>query len=187
MERVESNLPVFSFFKRPVYNSYPTATYSVLDAYNYIVGDQAKEATETLRTIDGEDEQREFKEQNFDYCTFSGTFPYRKKGNLEKHSGYLIIDLDHLDDIEKVRQQLLNDEYFDTQLLFVSPRGHGLKWLVEINLDIASHDEYFDAITNYLKQTYNLDVDQSGRDVCRPCFLPYDPTCFINPKYLANE
>jgi hypothetical protein len=28
------------------------------------------------------------------------------------------------------------------------------------------------------------DPDKSGSDVSRACFLPYDPDCFINPKYL---
>jgi hypothetical protein len=27
-------------------------------------------------------------------------------------------------------------------------------------------------------------VDASGSDVCRACFLPYDPKCYINPKHL---
>lgn len=31
---------------------------------------------------------------------------------------------------------------------------------------------------------HGIDPDKSGSDVSRACFLPYDPDCFINPKYL---
>ena len=46
---------------------------------------------------------------------------------------------------------------------------------------------YFKAVCNYLKQTYQLEVDGSGKDVARACFLPYDPQVYINPKYLSHE
>ena len=43
---------------------------------------------------------------------------------------------------------------------------------------------YFKAIANYLKHQYQLEVDPSGKDVSRACFLPHDAEAFINPKYL---
>jgi hypothetical protein len=33
-------------------------------------------------------------------------------------------------------------------------------------------------------KTYQLEVDKSGKDISRACFLPYDSEVFINPKYL---
>jgi hypothetical protein len=41
----------FSFFKAPVRNTIPHKSISLLDAYNYIVGDYAKQRTEKLRVI----------------------------------------------------------------------------------------------------------------------------------------
>ena len=187
MERVENNRQEFSFFKRPSSNVYPSGKYTLLDAYNYIVGGQAKAITDEVRTINDKEEAKQFKFNNFDFCTFSGTFSYRNTKSLIKHSGLMTIDLDYLDDVEAMRQKLFEDEYFDTQLLFVSPKGHGLKWIIEIDLSKASHAEYFRAITNYFKKTYNLLIDQSGSDVCRACYLPYDPNCYINPKYLNHD
>lgn len=48
----------------------------------------------------------------------------------------------------------------------------------------VSHAEYFNAVANYLRQTYGLEADKSGKDVSRSCFLPYDPEAYINPKNL---
>ena len=41
----------FSFFKAPVRNTIPYKSISLLDAYNYIVGDYAKQRTEKLRSL----------------------------------------------------------------------------------------------------------------------------------------
>lgn len=40
------------------------------------------------------------------------------------------------------------------------------------------------AIANYIKEVYKLEVDKSGKDIPRACFLPFDPEAYINPKYL---
>ncbi|NNE32227.1 MAG: VirE protein, partial [Winogradskyella sp.] len=31
----------------------------------------------------------------------------------------------------------------------------------------------------------NIEVDQSGKDVSRACFLPYDPTAFLHKRHQA--
>jgi hypothetical protein len=82
---------------------------------------------------------------------------------------------------------LLADEYFDTQLLFVSPSGDGLKWIIEIDTRKAPHGEYFASVANYILQTYSFEVDKSGKDISRACFIPFDPNAFINPLLLNKH
>ena len=82
---------------------------------------------------------------------------------------------------------MLADEYFDTQLLFVSPSGDGLKWIIEIDTRKALHGEYFASVVNYILQTYSVEVDKSGKDISRACFLPFDPNAFINPLLLNKN
>lgn len=179
-----SQLCQFSFFASPINNTRPSKNFTLLDAYRYIIGDTAKERTLKLRSFADAKQSRMFKAANFDYCTFSGTFTSRSDKALIKHSGLLCIDFDHLQNLDSLRSQLLQDEYFDTQLLFRSPSGDGLKWIVEIDLSQASHADYFRAVANYLFQTYGVEADKSGKDISRACFLPHDPNCFINSKYL---
>jgi hypothetical protein len=84
----------------------------------------------------------------------------------------------------KVKFQLLKDKYLETQLLFTSPNGNGLKWIVPVNVSGEfSHGEYFDAIRNYIKKNYEIEVDKSGRDVVRVCFISYDPDAFLHPRH----
>ena len=71
-----------------------------------------------------------------------------------------------------------------TAKVTVKASGDGLKWIININTAEVSHEEYFNAVANYLRQTYGLEADKSGKDVSRACFLPYDPEAYINPKNL---
>ncbi|MFV0390973.1 MAG: BT4734/BF3469 family protein [Paludibacteraceae bacterium] len=173
----------FSFFKAPVRNTIPHKSISLLDAYNYIVGEYAKQRTEKLRRIKDPKQARQFKASTFDYCTFSGMFQTRNDKALIRHSGLLCIDFDHLQSVDLLRKQLLQDEYFETQLLFVSPSGDGIKWIIPIDTKQTTHSNYFAAVANYIQQTYGVEVDKSGRDISRACFLPHDPQAYINPLY----
>ena len=134
----------FSFFKAPVRNTIPHKSICLLDAYNYIVGDYAKQRTEKLRNIKDPKQARQYKASTFDYCTFSGMFQTRNDKALISHSGLLCIDFDHLQSVDLLRKQLLQDEYFDTQMLFVSPSGDGLKWIIPIDTKQTTH-----VITSY--------------------------------------
>ena len=184
MKTSSNKTALFSFFPAPIKNTIPVLKMTLADAYEYITGPTAVSRTRELRSKTNIKEARKFKSEKFDYCTFSGLFSKRSDQALVQHSGLLCLDFDHLKNLEEVRQQLLNDDYFETQLLFVSPSGDGLKWIINIDISQTTHADYFRAVANYLKQTYNIDVDQSGKDVSRACFLPYDPDCYINPKNL---
>jgi hypothetical protein len=193
---VEANLRVcpclFSFFKAPITNTKPHKAVTLLQIYNAIKGDYYRDRTQKLRAISDVVQARQFKAANFDYCTFSGTFTTRNDKALIKHSGLLCLDFDHLQSVELLRNQLLQDEYFDTQLLFRSPSGNGLKWIISIPSPSplerglggeVSHANYFLSVSNYLKATYNVEVDKSGKDISRACFLPHDSEVYINPIF----
>lgn len=175
-------LPSFSFFKAPVTNKTPHKSITLLDVWNYVTGHYAKAETEKLRSIDDKDARRKYKAAHFAYCTFSGVFSERANDKLVEHSGYLCLDFDHVQDLDALKQTLLNDPYFETQLMFRSPSGDGLKWIVKINIALMPHSDYFRSVSNYLVQTYGIEPDKSGKDVSRACFLPYDPEAYLDPE-----
>ncbi len=177
-------VPKFSFFKAPVSNIFPAKEITLLDAYELIKFGKYSLITNQLRVTPIKDEARKFKASQFDYVTFSGTFSKRNDKELINHSGLLAVDFDHIADLQQLKNQLLNDEYFETELLFVSPSGDGLKWIIPIDITESTHQNFFNAIANYIKEVYKLEVDKSGKDIPRACFLPFDPVAYINPKYL---
>ncbi len=178
---------LFLFYRMPVSNVVPHKDISLLEVYHAIVDQYFMARTFQLRTITDKAEARKYKASYFNYVTFSGVFSKRNNQALIKHSGYMVIDLDHLENVQEVKELLLADSEIETQLLFVSPSGNGLKWVIDVDLETATHSEYFLAVKNYLFQRYGLEVDASGKDVARACFLPYDKDVYINPKYLSND
>ena len=179
----------FSFYKRPIKNKVPCREITLQQLHTYLTSDYAKANTERLRSIEDEDAAKAFKQMNFDYVTPAGIFSYRKADKIVTPSGLIVLDIDHLkdaDEVEATFQLLLNNPRLETQLLFRSPSGHGLKWIIEIvNNEGHDHKYYFQAVENYLR-TYGIVVDPSGKDISRACFVPYDPAAFIHPKYLKK-
>ena len=179
--------PRFSFYKRPITNLHPCEEMTLAQLYAIVTSDAAKAATEQLRSITDEDAAKAFKRTHFDYVTPAGIFTYRKADQIITPSGYIVIDIDDLPDataVEDTFQLLLSVPRLETLLLFRSPSGHGLKWIIPVvNNQGHDHGFYFDAVSNYLK-TFGIVADPSGRDISRACFVPHDPNAFLNPKYL---
>ena len=136
-----------------------------------------------LRSIMDKDQARKYKAENFDFCTFYGIFHTRNKDGLLQQSDLLCIDFDHVADIPSLHEKLLNDPCFETELLFHSPSGDGLKWIIQVFRKGWEHSRFFNAVFNYLVANGYPEPDKSGSDVSRSCFIPYDPEAYINPKY----
>lgn len=195
MMTTDKTLPEFSFFPGPITNIWPKANATIVDVYRGITADYYKKKTEQLRKSKNPDQYRKAKKA-LDYCTFGGTFWTRDKSQLIKPSGYCTIDIDHIrpNFMINIQTILQYDPMIETALLFISPSGTGLKWIVKLDLEIyPDYELNYRGIVGYLKATYpdhfslkeNI-IDESGKDICRACFLCHDQHAYINPKYLAN-
>ena len=180
---LEQTVYQFSFFRKPIQNTAPLRAVGIVDIYRYIVGHYSEPQTTTLRALTDNEEAKRYKATHFDFCTFSGLFRKRNEEELVMHSGLMCIDFDHVKDLDGLKRRLLGNEYFDTELMFVSPSGDGLKWIIAVELQGWEHSRFFKAVVNCLESCGFPDVDKSGSDVARSCFLPHDPHAYINPKY----
>ena len=163
-------------------------TQTVEWVYEYITSTRAKRATEELRHMEAagaSDEQlRDYKLLNFEYATFSGVFRYRRAAFIVSRTPFLTIDIDDLssyDEARRLQQQLVGDPELQTVLCFVSPKGRGVKWVVRLPrwTDGLVFRRQYDMVRSYVGFTYGVDADKSGSDICRACFLPWDPECYI--------
>ena len=118
--------------------------------------------------------------------TASGIFPKgrRKAESLVKHSGRLQIDIDKLpaDQVQFVKQQLATDPHMEAT--FISPTATGVKAIIRIPIcdNDQQHQNAFLAAERYFKHRYNLQIDQSCKDVTRLLFASYDPDLVLNPN-----
>ena len=171
----------FSLFKKPIQNTKPAKSVTIDDVYALITGDKYVTRTAHLRTLSG-NEARQFKAAEFDYVTFSGVFVSRRESDLIKHSGLLCLDFDHVKNVKELESKLIADPHFAPQLVFVSPSGDGIKFVIAVDVERYTHLQWFEGCKNYFQQIYGLEVDKACKDVSRACFLPYDPDCYIGDE-----
>ncbi|MDJ1492882.1 VapE family protein [Cytophagaceae bacterium DM2B3-1] len=124
-----------------------------------------------VRTCKNEDTQKKLKEK-LPAVTISGVFEEGKSdSHLKQHSNFLAIDLDYVNELDKVKDILEQDPY--TYAVFTSCRGKGLCVLVRI--DGKKHELAFDSLCQYYFHLYGQIVDLKGRNVSRLRFVSYDP------------
>jgi len=115
--------------------------------------------------------------------TFSGVFtPTRAIANIYSYTSLMVIDIDKIEDQAKLSetyQKLVASSY--TMLLFISPSGNGLKAVVRIGTEKPDlHSKVFKYLETFYKEYYQLEIDPSGKDISRLCFLSHDTDLYIN-------
>lgn len=120
--------------------------------------------------------------------TFSGLYPeYRRDGYCAQYNYLMVIDIDNLshEQIETVKEQLQNDPFVAS--FWKSPSGNGYKGLIRLsygnqyeNVNIRDKHKFaFMALYEYMFASYGIELDKSGSDPTRLCFMSYDPDLFI--------
>ena len=131
---------------------------------------------EALRKETDKDKQDELKNQ-LPVVIFQGKFARRANSALIKSSGLMILDFDC--DTESmslsIASKLAKDEYIYSY--FKSPRGYGYKALVQI--PEVQNDKEYKGYYFAFQERYK-ELDDSGKDIARACFVTSDPDLVIN-------
>ncbi len=163
--------------------SKPIDTTTWQDVLGRIQSDKYKPYVDKARSISvvDLDKYREYKKK-MPAVTFCGKFNgSRKKANIEQATGFIIPDLDHLEDVEATFELLTKDE--NIWFAFRSPSGEGIKCGIRAKC-IESDDDIkvlYNAVERYLKETYGITIDPACKDISRLTFVSYDPNLWINP------
>ena len=148
-----------------------------------IRGDHYKEPVLKIRELvkSGNPEEVSRLKKGLVAFTVSGLFEGgRKMSFLKIYNPFVILDIDKLD------REILPDlilkakEIPFTKVLFVSPSGRGLKIIVEVNTEIKKHGVAYWQVMNFYKDNLNVEIDKSGKDITRLCFMSYDPEAYFN-------
>lgn len=118
------------------------------------------------------------KKKELPVVCFSGEFSSRNDEALFEHSGYIVLDFDHVD-VDQVKTALAVDDYIYS--CWTSPSGDGVKALVAIT-NPERHRDHFRALKTYFDKQYCLEIDESGINESRACFESYDPDIIIKDE-----
>jgi hypothetical protein len=103
-----------------------------------------------------------------------GTFKTRGDKNLDRYSGLLWADLDHLGErLPEIKTKLVKDPHACTA--FLSPTGTGLKVPFAVGGGPQEHEGNFLAVQKHVRDTYGVEVDTACRNLERLCFYSWDP------------
>lgn len=133
-----------------------------------------------VRAAEDKEKQKELK-YHLPCATFSGVFNQRKMSELKEYTGFLVADVDKIsrEEKSKLRKRMAEDEHIYS--FFDSP-VKGLKALVRVNGRPEDHRTIsFTAVSNYFKSVYGIEIDPSGKDLTRLCFVSFDDEIHYNP------
>jgi len=119
------------------------------------------------------------KKKELPVVCFSGEFASRSDDALFEHSGFIILDFDHVD-VDQTKRALATDDFIHS--CWTSPSGNGVKALVHITHP-ERHRDHFRALIKYFERTHGLELDESGINESRACFESYDPDIIIKDEY----
>jgi hypothetical protein len=141
----------------------------------------SKDLVERIRALPTKSERDELKKGLTSIC-FSGVFRKREDKAIHSHSGYMIADFDHVDDIQALKDTLTGDPY--VHLFFVSPSGDGIKAVVKVPPIIEEHKARFTALMEHFGRS---DFDPKNGNLSRVCYESYDPDLYFNPESKVFE
>ena len=127
------------------------------------------------RAIKDDNTRRDFK-KGMPTTTLSGEFKIRRDDSIIEHSGFISIDLDHVEKLNKLKELLKLDKYVYS--VFMSTSGDGLRVMFKINP--KKHRESFLGISDYLLKRYEILSDPNGVNISKPYIVSYDPDLYIN-------
>lgn len=160
------------------------AAYPLSVVVNTIAQEKYAQKIADLRAATTKDEARAIK-AGLCAVTFSGSFKERNDNCLSEYSGLICIDFDgigfdptDLSAVNAAKSKAADDPA--VVCAFVSPSGTGLKVVYRVATDATRHRATFAFLAEHAARTIGHEVDASGVNVSRLCFVSSDVDVWVN-------
>jgi hypothetical protein len=112
--------------------------------------------------------------------TPGGRFSTRHNGGLTDYSQVIVVDVDKVGSqrAAEIRWQAQSDPH--ALAAFLSPSGEGVKLFFRTATASTDHVAAWENAARYVRAEYQVEIDASGKDVARLCFVSADPGAFYN-------
>ena len=99
----------------------------------------------------------------------------------------MVLDIDHVGERELERITPLATEAPYTVAYFRSPSGDGAKLIAYAATDETAtpgnHRRVYEAMSRWYAARLGVELDTSGSDIGRLCFVSDDPALYLSPAY----
>jgi hypothetical protein len=144
-----------------------------------ITGKTLAELTAACRAESDRDQRNAIKRRLPGFIA-AGLFAERRREAWQDASGLLVADFDHCDDRDRLLASLASDPC--VALLFTSPSGTGCKACLRVPVnrpDPVQHAHAFAAAERWAREVHGAELDPSGKDHSRLCYLCHDPAAVL--------
>lgn len=118
--------------------------------------------------------------------TPSGVFGKgHRKEHLQEYNPLIVLDIDKVGSEKATELKKKAAGLATTYAAFISPSGDGLKILIQTDNEATEHSSAYQQVADYYALSLAVDIDLSGKDISRLCFVSYDPEIFINDKVVV--
>lgn len=166
---------------------------------DYIKNEKLKNQIETLRTQleNGNKTFYDNYKKKLPAVTFSGSFEKRRVlSNIKQYIPIIVIDIDKLDEeaLIKTKSNLLSINFVLS--FWRSPSNKGYKGIVPLHYKIENFEEFnidfihkcaFRKLSQYFIENFNIELDKSGSDITRLCFLSSDKELVLKQNFSYFE
>lgn len=152
----------------------------------------------TIRKLKAQGKQAESDEvkNNLHAVTFCAYFPGRRLSGLyQKYNNLMVLDIDKLSEEEMIRQGGCLESCSLVAAFWKSPSGAGYKGLVPLHylntdkkIDVVEmHHWAFKKLEEKFKTDYDIELDPSGKDITRLCFMSWCPEMKLKDEFEAFD
>lgn len=106
----------------------------------------------------------------------------RQPKYLTRYNQLVVLDIDNVTvNVEEISTltKTVNSQR-QTIASFISPSGNGLKIFVRVNTLLEHHTVAFNQVANHYHKLLGIQIDFSGKDVTRLCFISSDERAYYN-------
>lgn len=165
-----------SFFHR-LRDKVPASDMSLAEILDGIKTGRWDLRVKQLRAEQDPDIRKSYK-NSLSLFTGSARVKTRSSDDVIEHSGYIILDLDKVEDMDNAWEKVTADPY--TAFAFRSCSNQGIA--VGVGIDPTKHTESYEGLSDHYAKQYDLEVDPSCKDVARARFVSFDPQTYLNAK-----
>lgn len=109
---------------------------------------------------------------------YSGIFSGRNDSNLKTHSGYVILDFDHIPNLSELKKTIFNEPFI--LACWISPSGDGLKAVARIKYP-SKHRLQYKALLKHF-EPFEVSPDEKNANEARVCYESYDPDILVKDE-----
>jgi hypothetical protein len=172
---------VVSYFDYNIKNLIPSSERNLKEVHDIIKSPLLVEPTKACRKAATKEALKTAKNQlpSISPC---GSFSKRHEDGLISTSGFLAIEIENinLDEINEIKKRILSFALIPTALIFTSPSGKGINWIVPMPKNFKGTRNAHKAISSLIKKSLNYEVNPMGGSLIGTCHLCHDPTALFN-------